>query len=484
MGESNLTLSFNIDYSNSVGVLSLKNEELDNILNKQMETFDQFKTQYDEKIILSEDLEHYQNEVTDLENQLAWNENEYLYNTNIHRSPSHRILSKFPMLYMIRHMPRIGIKNTLINRKGFKAIKNHELFNIGYYLTRNPDIKIKGQDPILHYIYHGYNEGRTPSPEFDGDLYLEKHPDIRDSNLNPLVHYALYGINEQRKNSPDFNYEKQKSVKIRGEIRFDKAKLAVEGYLITRRDSNSREANLKIDNQDFIVECNISPSEIKKNNVKDVRYYFKFKIPPKLIDGKDHIVIFSEKSTGNIISKEIFEFPQLREFYDFSGFLANSLVSPLINAPFREEDKRCFATMENVAKYLSEKALNDGKSLVSVIMPVHNRIDTVMDAVDSVLKQTYTNIELLIVDDGSEDGSKELLEELSDDRIVLLHHKKCKGVSAARNTGLKAATGKYITYLDSDNLWDSRYVCCHAWCIFSVTRCRCSIRWPVTVQCR
>ena len=125
---------------------------------------------------------------------------------------------------------------------------------------------------------------------------------------------------------------------------------------------------------------------------------------------------------------------------------------------FREQDKRCFATMENVAKYLSKRSLNDNSALVSVIMPVHNRISTVKDAVDSVLGQTYTNIELIVVDDGSDDGSKELLEGLSDDRIVLLHNESCKGVSAARNMGLKAANGKYIAYLDSDNLWDPRYL--------------------------
>ena len=134
------------------------------------------------------------------------------------------------------------------------------------------------------------------------------------------------------------------------------------------------------------------------------------------------------------------------------------IVSPLINAPFKEEDKRCFATMENVAKCLIGMAITNDKSLVSVIMPVYNRIDTLKDAIDSVLVQSYSNIELIVVDDGSDDGSKELLENIEDNRIVLLRNENCKGVSAARNLGLEAANGKYIAYLDSDNLWDSRYL--------------------------
>jgi O-antigen biosynthesis protein len=146
-------------------------------------------------------------------------------------------------------------------------------------------------------------------------------------------------------------------------------------------------------------------------------------------------------------------------FIDFSGFLANSLVSPLVSAPFREEDKRCFATMEDIAGYLTSLSdHNQDENLVSVIMPVLNRVDIVKFAVDSVLEQSYKNIELIIIDDGSEDGTKELLEKLDDNRIKFISNKSCQGVSKSRNQGLMAAKGKYIAYLDSDNLWDSRYL--------------------------
>ena len=150
---------------------------------------------------------------------------------------------------------------------------------------------------------------------------------------------------------------------------------------------------------------------------------------------------------------------QHRSFTDFSGYLANSVISPLVYAPFREQDKRCFATMENLTRYLTNLSLNvEDKYLVSVIMPVYNRIDTVKSAIDSVLEQSYKNIELIIVDDGSNDGTKELLENIDDPRIILQRNESRKGVSNARNRGLEVAKGKYIAYLDSDNVWDSRYV--------------------------
>jgi hypothetical protein len=59
-------------------------------------------------------------------------------------------------------------------------------------------IKLK-QDPIIHYLYHAFEEGRQPNPNFDCNKYIQNHSDVRNSNLNPLVHYSLYGINEGRK---------------------------------------------------------------------------------------------------------------------------------------------------------------------------------------------------------------------------------------------------------------------------------------------
>ena len=84
----------------------------------------------------------------------------------------------------------------------------------------------------------------------------------------------------------------------------------------------------------------------------------------------------------------------------------------------------------------------ENKSLVSVIMPVYNRIDTVKYAIDSVLQQSYSKLELIIINDGSDDGSKELLDKIKDQRVMILYNEKCKGVSNARNQGLRTANVK------------------------------------------
>jgi len=91
--------------------------------------------------------------------------------------------------------------------------------------------------------------------------------------------------------------------------------------------------------------------------------------------------------------------------------------------------------------------------VVSVIIPTYNRVNTIQRAINSVLKQTYKNFELIIVDDGSTDNTENVILRENDDRIVFLKHDTNKGGSAARNTGISHAKGKYIAFLDSDDEW-------------------------------
>lgn len=90
--------------------------------------------------------------------------------------------------------------------------------------------------------------------------------------------------------------------------------------------------------------------------------------------------------------------------------------------------------------------------LVSVIIPTYNRLQFISRAIKSVLGQTYTHLELIVVDDGSTDGSLEELRLFNDPRLLVLTQEN-KGVSAARNLGLKASKGTYLALLDADDYW-------------------------------
>ena len=90
--------------------------------------------------------------------------------------------------------------------------------------------------------------------------------------------------------------------------------------------------------------------------------------------------------------------------------------------------------------------------LVSVIVPVYNVAPYLREALDSVVNQTYKDLEIIIVDDGSDDGSASICEEYasSDPRIKLIHQAN-NGLSGARNTGLESATGDFVSFVDSDD---------------------------------
>lgn len=90
--------------------------------------------------------------------------------------------------------------------------------------------------------------------------------------------------------------------------------------------------------------------------------------------------------------------------------------------------------------------------LVSVVMPVYGAEKYVALAVQSVLDQTYSNFELLVVDDGCRDRSIEICRQFTDPRIRIIHQAN-RGLAGARNTGIRHATGEYIGLLDADDLW-------------------------------
>ena len=95
---------------------------------------------------------------------------------------------------------------------------------------------------------------------------------------------------------------------------------------------------------------------------------------------------------------------------------------------------------------------------VSVITPLYNGKESIIQTLESVRNQTYTNWEMLIIDDASTDGSADLVADylhvLGDARILLFRNETNSGAVASRNRALQEATGQYITFLDSDDLWD------------------------------
>lgn len=90
---------------------------------------------------------------------------------------------------------------------------------------------------------------------------------------------------------------------------------------------------------------------------------------------------------------------------------------------------------------------------VSVVIPAYNRADSIREAIESVLRQTWTDFELIVVDDGSTDGTLEAAAEVRDPRVRLVSNPQNTGAAGARNTGVSEARGTWIAFQDSDDEW-------------------------------
>lgn len=91
--------------------------------------------------------------------------------------------------------------------------------------------------------------------------------------------------------------------------------------------------------------------------------------------------------------------------------------------------------------------------LVSVIIPSHNMATFLPFAIQSVLNQTYPHLEIHVVDDGSTDSTKKVMEDFVSDKRVLYHYQENRGASSARNAGLRAAKGDIVALCDADDMW-------------------------------
>jgi glycosyltransferase involved in cell wall biosynthesis len=182
----------------------------------------------------------------------------------------------------------------------------------------------------------------------------------------------------------------------------------------------------------------------------------------------NRVCAISEKLTewrrheNSYMSTELFdEFSKINEFKEKMDMM---LVEKY---PEIDSDIKMMVNMKDRITFIDGRVYCDGvecdyQPFFSVIIPTFNRVDLIAEAIESVLRQTYNNFELIIIDDDSTDGTVECVQErykdyLNNGTITLIESEKV-GVSGARNKGLEAAKGEWIAYLDSDNKWLEEYL--------------------------
>ena len=97
---------------------------------------------------------------------------------------------------------------------------------------------------------------------------------------------------------------------------------------------------------------------------------------------------------------------------------------------------------------------SESSPFVSIVIPTYNRANLLLQAIQSVLTQSYEHFELLVVDDHSTDSTPHLVKTITDSRVHYIRLNENQGAPAARNIGLKKAKGELVAFLDSDDQWD------------------------------
>lgn len=161
-------------------------------------------------------------------------------------------------------------------------------------------------------------------------------------------------------------------------------------------------------------------------------------------------------------SPELYYFlSKLRTIPSSRNNIVNTLYEPLVGEPKRFFKNFHWEKQENFLLEVltfGRVKFKENTPKVSIIMPSYNRAAMISKAISSVLNQTYINWELIVVDDGSQDGTKDIINSyLNDNRIQYIEGEH-KGVSFARNLGLSNISGDYVFYLDSDNTWNLCYL--------------------------
>jgi len=250
------------------------------------------------------------------------------------------------------------------------------------------------------------------SPYFSAEWYLRTYPDVEFSGMDPVQHYLHVGAPLGRDPGPGFSasfyLERHADVREAGHNPLWHYELfgRDEGReILPSQPCDDTRDTVSVASEIDRTRPSIRPSEARKELAE----------------------IFSQR----------LDVPPLRIMTNYNHELVRRTVDCLGALGPEEMAARC--------------------RLASVIMPTYNRADRIGAAIRSVLDQSHQALELIVVDDGSTDGTRDVLATVDDPRIRTIHLER-SGVSRARNAGLAEAQGEIIFYLDSDNIWTRDFV--------------------------
>jgi hypothetical protein len=286
----------------------------------------------------------------------------------------------------------------LVRKSG---LADSALFQPEFYRESNSGVG--KSNPLAHFMADGIRNGYEPNPLFDTEWYGFR-VGTRFARSNPLLHYIKEGARAGLDPSPIFDSRWY----LESNPEATQYPTPLEHYLTVGALRGS------VPNRSFCT-----------------------------VGGRDSVQLRKD------VQKAIQELSEQggSPYYGALHAMAADCCPPLLQQ-IAKTIKTEFASRSGVA----------AKPLVSVIMPVHNRPKLVREAIESVLSQSYNNLELIVCDDASDDETPDVVASYRDTRISLIRLRCNAGAAVARNKCLEQARGTYLSYLDSDNIWHPEFL--------------------------
>lgn len=158
-------------------------------------------------------------------------------------------------------------------------------------------------------------------------------------------------------------------------------------------------------------------------------------------------VLVEVHKTANSVSSDV------KEHFRSRCYMVSKYYREMDEIKMLEDVKKDIIKNARVYNMQEEVQAWLGNEMVSIIIPTYNRAEVIGRAVASILRQTYDDFEIIIVDDGSVDNTQEIVEGINDDRIRYIRLEHNQGACHARNVGIQASKHRYIAFLDSDDEW-------------------------------
>lgn len=345
-----------------------------------------------------------------------------------------------------------------------------------WYQKQYPDAAILGMSSAEHYLRFGGLLGRNPGKNFDTKYYLETYEDVAMSGMNPLLHYILFGKDEGRYKSA-VDKQQKNSKKNKMELLTEDIQERIVKHLWGGLSIYALKSLADIYNND-----SIKPDVRFLAAWHAARWYFFVDDHQKSIELANLISTLGDEYRSTKITTMIFAYSYiaLNKMLEAQNILVEFLKSKPKDSDMRLALANTFSNddqrLENINQVflhhdlapieridvsqplslanITAKATPINSNLkVSVIIPTYNSADKLGIAIESLLAQSWQNLEIIVVDDCSPDNTFEVAQEYSrkDARVIALRQKQNGGAYIARNTGIEYATGDFITTHDGDD---------------------------------